>query len=150
MAENILVALSNLPSLYPIYLSLNHKDYLTTFSLLFVSTFSFLSHLVENHKHGMPGIGVPRAISHFLNRLDVLGCLFVSSRLAYLYYNKFGFAIGQHKTLLLIHSLPFIPLRISEYDKYNLNLKPMYIVTHSLWHISIFLSLGSFLSKLIY
>ena len=84
--ENLIVALTNTPVIYPILISLKAKDYLTIFSLIFVGTFFFLSHLVENHKHGMPGIGLSSDISYILNRLDVIGVFIVTLRMMYILF----------------------------------------------------------------
>ncbi len=92
-------------------------------------------------------------VSYFLNRLDVLGCVFVGIRFGYIYYKKYGLIINiliKNKYLILVYCLPFILLRISEHDKYNKNLKNLYIITHSLWHISIFLVIHNFLLNFIY
>ena len=53
--ENLLVSLTNLTCLLPLYTTIINKDYYTFMSILFVSLASVISHLVENHKHGMPG-----------------------------------------------------------------------------------------------
>src|SRR3989304_7064998 len=90
MLLNLFVALSNFTCVYPIYTSFKSHDYITTMIISFVSLFSFLSHLFENHKHGMKGIIKSKKISYILNRLDVLGCIFVIIRFGYLYYIKYG------------------------------------------------------------
>lgn len=153
MLANLLVAVSNIPCLYPIYVAMTNKDYLTTAALTFVSGASFTSHLVENHKHGMPGIGFSKTVSYYLNRLDVLGCILVSSRLAYLYWQNHGLnfnLIINNKLTFAIYLLPIIFLRISEYDKYNAALRNRYIITHCIWHISVFTMIGRFLKNFIY
>ena len=153
MFSNIIVALSNVLSFYPIYISYFKRDYITTSLLSFVSTTSFISHLIENHKHGMPGIGFSKKMSYIMNRFDVLGCIMVSARLLYLYNSKYNFSlkiIKNNKFKFLLMASPFILGRISEYDKYNTALKTRYIITHSLWHLSIFVSLGKFLNNFIY
>ena len=150
MIENIIVAVSNLPAIYPIYISFKNNDVYTMNCILFVSFASFFSHLIENHKHGMPGIGYSPYISYVLNRFDVLGCGITMVRLLYLYYCKFGLDIKvllDNKYILL---LAFLMLRISEYDKYNPNLKILYITTHCLWHILIFGFMGKFIKILYY
>lgn len=90
MWENLLVALSNVLCYYPIRTALQNSDYLTASSIIFVSVFSVVSHLVENHKHGMTGIWLSKEVSYFLNRLDVLSCFIVIIRFGYLFYSKFS------------------------------------------------------------
>jgi len=153
MLENLIVAFSNIPCLWSISQAFRNNDLLTAGIIANVGLASFLSHLVENHKHGMPGIGFSNKISYYLNRMDVAGCIFVISRLLYLYYHKYGCNLNpivddlQLCTLLLV-SLHL--LRISEFDKYNPELKYIYIATHSFWHISIFTTMNLFLSRFIY
>lgn len=137
----------------PIYTAIINNDYLSATAIGYVATASLISHLIENHKHGMVGIGLSQKTSYFLNRLDVLGCLLAGIRLLYIYYDKYGFnttIIMQNKVQLLCYLLPLLPLCISEYDKYNPKLKIMYIITHAIWHISIFLIINSFLKQFIY
>lgn len=153
MFENIFVALSNFPCIFPICLTFINKDYLTCGLISFVVSASFSSHLVENHKHGMPGIGFSKQVSYVLNRVDVFGCLLIGSRFAQLYYLKYGLSIDiimKNKYVFLTYCLPFILGRISEFDKYNSKLKNIYIMTHSLWHISIFMTMNAFLLNFIY
>ena len=152
--ENLVVALSNAPALYPIYISFKNNDYITFNCILFVTLASFISHLFENHKHGMLGIiYINKNVSYLLNRFDVVGCIIVMTRFIYLYYSKYGYNLN----LIVENRLYFTALicsfglnQLSEYDKYNPELKSMYIVTHSIWHISVFCLMGYFLSKFIY
>lgn len=151
--ENIIVASSNFPFIYPTYLSLCSQDFYTFASLSFVSFWSIISHLLENHKHGMPGIGNSKKISYITNRLDVFGCGLIISRLCYLYYQKYGCSISpiiENKYLVTGLLLPIVFLQISEYDKYNPRRKNSYIIFHSMWHITVFCSLGIFLNTFIY
>ena len=153
MILNIIVAFSNIPCIYPILLSLKNRDHITTIAITYVAAASFLSHLVENHKHGMPGIGFSKQTSYMLNRLDVAGCFIMAFRIGYIYFSKYGFSfdtINKNKFTFMLYFLPFILMRISEYDKYNPNLRSMYIITHSIWHISIFSTIHHFLKNFIY
>lgn len=75
---NYIVALSNLPILCPLKLAIMNGDYWTGASIGFVGSMSFISHLIENHKHGMEGIGLSKQVSYLLNRFDVLGCVIFS------------------------------------------------------------------------
>ncbi|AYV85002.1 MAG: hypothetical protein Satyrvirus2_13 [Satyrvirus sp.] len=149
MIENFVVAFSNLPCIYPIIKSIINRDYITAAAITFVSIASFVSHLVENHKHGMPGIGFSKKTSYILNRFDVLGCVLVIFRFDYLFYQRNMFSYEfflKHKIFFICACIPPILLIISEYDKYNPKLKYRYIITHSIWHASIFVLMGKFLS----
>lgn len=92
MMENLIVALSNFTCLDPIWKSYDQGDDIITFcSISFVSLASFVSHLFECHKHGMPGIsGFLNAypmeeVSYVLNRFDVLGVFLLFGRMLYLW-----------------------------------------------------------------
>lgn len=139
--ENIIVAVSNIPALLSISLSLEHNDYITAFSILFVFIGSVVSHLLENHKHGMPGIlNVSPTTCYLWCKVDVSGCLIVGSRFIYLLYSKNCIDIfynNQYMIYWLITALSFN--LISEYDKYNSNRKYIYIPCHIMWHINIFM-----------
>ena len=154
MLLNIITAISNLTVLYPLYSSFVHADYLTFIPIIFVGSASFISHLFENHKHGMPGIAnVSVNISYFLNRLDVAGVAITISRLLYIYYQKHGTDISTilgNKTLCISLVCSFLLNIISEYDKYNSSLRSTYVITHSLWHISIYIIMGLFMKTFIY
>jgi len=74
--------------------------------------------------------------------------MLVSIRFLQLYYFKYGWSmkiIYMNKLIFLLMGLP-----ISEYDKYNPKLKNRYIIFHSIWHMTIFVSMNTFLSKFIY
>ena len=146
MFKNILVALSNAPAVLSIKRSYIAHDYITTGSIVFVASMSFLSPLVENHKHGMTGIGFTRNISYILNRLDVLGCIIVTLRFGYLYYNKHGFVLPQH---IISYCLPICLNVLSEYDK-TPSTQTLYMISHIAWHISIFTMMSHFLIVYIY
>jgi len=153
MLYNCLVAFSNIVALAPLHTALQHNDYGTLTTIGFVASMSFLSHLVENHKHGMKGIGFSQNVSYILNRLDVLGCVVTSSWFTYLYVTKYGYNLNivmNNKLLFLLYASPIILLRISEYDKYNAKHRNMYIVSHIMWHASIFYVMNHFMTRFIY
>lgn len=154
---NILVALSNILSIYPIFISYQKYDYITFGVLMFVTIFSFSSHLFENHKHGMKGIKLinmsktmSEYVSYILNRFDVLGCIFVAIRFFYLVIQ-----IHEDKTIFecvrsifliepIILSLMIIGFAmnvLSELDK-TPRFKIFYVITHSLWHLIAFGTMG--------
>lgn len=127
--------------------------YLSAFAIFFVLMASIISHLVENHKHGMPGIGLSVSMSYYLNRLDVIGCFIVIMRLMNVYYRIHFFdlvPIKKNYPLFILALVLFGILKISEYDKYNAKLKNQYIFTHCIWHIGIFYVIDKFLNKIIY
>lgn len=142
--ENVFMALSNIPIIPALLLTYQH-DNITFIALLFVGIASSISHLVENHKHCMKGIGCSVRTSYVWNRLDVLGCVMVLARMLYLIYvncTAFTTAIA----MLFILLVPIYACNIiSEYDKYNPQRKRQYILFHSLWHAMIYIWLYGFL-----
>lgn len=155
MYPNILVALSNITCIYPIYIAWMHRDRATAYVISFVAVASFISHLVENHKHNMPGIGFTKKVSFWLNRMDVLGCMITTLRFLQIFHLRYAFsvnAIRHNKLIFFSYCLPFILLAISENkpDKHNPKKRTLYIATHSIWHLTIFATMGHFLTKFIY
>ncbi len=139
--ENILIACSNYPAIKIIQSTQNNNDIITYIILLFTISISFLSHLFENHKHGMSGWYLSRDWSFFLNRLDLLGVIVTLSRFLYLYYIKYGWDLS----VLIPHQYPlFLTFSgivfniISEYDQQNPELKAIYIIAHIMWHLIFF------------
>lgn len=150
--ENLLVALSNYPVLDVINLAYARGDVLTLTIVSYVGLGSFLSHLFENHKHGMPGWYLSQETSYALNRIDVSGVILTIARFGYLYYCKYGltYAVLMENTLLVCLALVGVMLNLlSEHDKYNANLKWLYIPTHALWHIIIFSCMTMFYAQLL-
>lgn len=153
---NLIVASSNIPAVYPLYVSLLHSDYLTFGAIAFVSTFSFLSHLFENHKHGMNGIKfvtTSKSFSYILNRLDVLGCILTAMRYIQIIIELDGLFIDKINKIFLTQpallSMMFTGLTlnmVSEHDKYNPKLRTFYVITHSFWHLIAFTSMGVLLT----
>jgi hypothetical protein len=151
---NLITAFTNVTCVFPLYQSIIQRDWITTCTIGFVAVASFVSHLVENHKHGMVGFfEVGKQTSWILNRFDVVGSIGTISRLLYLYYQKYGtnltpVKLNPMKWILML--MPLVFLRISEYDKYNEALRMRYVVTHSIWHLSVFGSMNYFLENFIY
>jgi len=151
--ENIVVALTNYPVIYSIDLAFDKMDYLTGIILLNIGSASFLSHLIENHKHGMPGIGFSSSTSYYLNRWDVISCILVAIRFGYLYWKKYDCnmtTLIKNKSMIFEFVFAMVILHLSECDRYNPKLKYMYIILHGTWHLKIFNLLYHFLDKVIY
>lgn len=108
-----------------------------------------ISHIVENHKHGMVGISrikVSKNLSYSLNRLDILGCVLTVLRFGYIYFKLYGLTYQTGMAQILFFTVMFYLLNIiSEYDKCNVRLKRCYIFFHSLWHLGIFVFMYFFL-----
>lgn len=145
--ENLITTLTNLPMLVPIAKAYQHNDTATFYAILYVFAASFISHLVENHKHGMPGFyPVSTNTSYFWNRLDVLGCFIVGTRFLYLYLKYSPSVTFIDITLTII---AFLLNAISEYDKYNPDLKWFpYLTFHPIWHLAAAYLMNRFLNKI--
>ena len=137
MLDNLVVAFSNIFFIFPMYLSLKNSDYLTWASVTFVAFASFISHLVENHKHNMSGPPclsekISRKISLQTNFMDRIAVFFVSLRFVILYYT-YDFYVPNNEFLLIMITAMIgllgqceIPI---EYKWIH------YIPLHSMWHI---------------
>lgn len=147
MLYNIMMAVSNLTCILPIYCCYTHQDYISMCCIGSLSIFSMISHLIENHKHGMMGIpGISKEQSILFNRLDVLFCYIVIFRLLYLC--NYGMLLSQYYFMTIIPCCALMV--ISEYDKYNIQLQTRYLITHSIWHFTVFLIMNKFLRLNVY
>lgn len=145
--ENLVVAITNITVILPLYSMYLKGDYVTFFCVFYVGLASFISHLFENHKHCMPGIyKISSRNSYRLNRLDVLGVILVGFRFIILFYqmkNKIMQILIDNMDLIY-KLLILISLNLySESDKHNPNFKTKYIISHSLWHIGIFIYINN-------
>jgi len=147
--ENLVVAASNFTAVLPIYTAFVHRDILTASTLIFVVGASVASHLVENHKHGMPGFfpGFPKDSSYLLTKIDVFACVLVVLRMGPLLYPCLA-AIPWSQWLIAIGL--FGLLQASEWDKHNPRYKRRYIFMHCLWHMGVFLHLYNVLRHYVY
>lgn len=147
---NLLMAVTNITAVLPIARAFINQDYLTASLIIFAVFASVVSHLWENFKHGMDSITpVSKELSLNLNRFDRFGCILLSIRLLYLFIEKHDYNFG----MLLDYPFMFVPFifgRISEYDKYNPRLRNMYLVTHSIWHSTIFPAMDFFMYTFLY
>ena len=104
MIENIIVSFTNFAAFLPILTAAKQGDDITSFTLIFAFSTSFFFHLIENHKHGMPGIGFSRFTSKFWNNMDLISVFFVVYIMSSLYYHKYGFQIPTNKETISIYS----------------------------------------------
>lgn len=152
--ENLWMCLNNLPALLPISIASHYNDRITAGCITFVSSMSAISHLLENHKHGMPGfISISKSCSYFFNRLDVLGSIMTITRFMYIYYQKYGMSVDpliKNKGIVLMALLSMLCNMISEYDNQNVFLKNRYLLLHSIWHITIYPIMYLYLKNIIY
>src|SRR5437868_14932515 len=148
--QNVVTTITNLTCLLPLYLCYINKDYMTLYLITIVSIASLLMHVMENHHHGMPGLlNVSKQTSWMFNQIDISCALVTAAWLLYLYYNKYGLSIVRQTEVMWLLS-PFLFLLLSNYDKYNAAWRTWYIITHSIWHITVFLSIYYYLNHFIY
>lgn len=141
---NTFVAVSNITCMHPLMTSYRARDYITFLCLLFVSSASFVSHLFENHKHGMVGHpDVSQYASWVMNRFDVAGCVITTIRLLYLGINMYGGVIYGLKNIQYL-GLALVIKIISEYDKTAAS-QSIYVMYHSIWHMLIFIVIDMYL-----
>jgi hypothetical protein len=142
---NLLTTVTNLVALYPLSLSYQANDKITCGLIAVAMGASMVSHLFESHKHGMWGFGINPKVSLVLNRIDIVGALFLMGRVGYLgyqWYNK-----DNNLTYLGIGlGLCYGSLLISESD-YSASTQKRFLLFHNIWHMGIFTLLGSFLAQ---
>ncbi len=139
--ENILVAGSNFGAIKVIQSTLLNDDYITYIVVSYVAVASFISHLFENHKHGMPGWYLSPEVSYLLELLGVTGVILTVTRFCYLYYINYGLTVDvlkPHLNEICVGVFGIFFNLLSEHDKYNKELKAVYIISHMLWHMIIF------------
>lgn len=141
-ASNVIVALTNIPAVMPLWNSLQRGDHLTAACVGFAACASFVSHLFEAHKHGNVGFGCTPAMSRWLNYADRLAVGVLASRVVYL--------LARNKRQVMMIKIFAVPLccalalnLASEHDKDS---KRLFVVLHSAWHLSAFFLLDAFLS----
>jgi hypothetical protein len=134
---NILLAITNIASLYPLLICYETHDFTTFVCVSFAAMSSFVSHLLMSHKHNMIGFGTNVKLSKLLDNIDILSVVVLMIRLFYLSNNTFLFDfIGYNYFNLII--LAILNL-LSE------KIECLYMLFHNLWHIGAFLLLGEFL-----
>lgn len=136
----------------PIYQAYKYADYWTTGVISFVSVASIFSHLIENHKHGMPGYGFSSWTSRLYNKLDVFGSMLTIFRMMQLYYIKYGldlFPLWYKKYLIAALFGSFLCLRLSERDHSSAT-RDKYMILHIIWHVTIYPIMYLYLKDVIY
>ena len=118
--------------------------YLFTAMMVFLSIIIaiFLSYFLDEHKYKISTIGIYKTYSYYLNRLDVFFAIVTVSRFMLLFFNKYNYDItllSENINFFILVSISFAFLAISEYDKYNASLRQMYVITHFIWHVSIYM-----------
>ena len=137
---NVIVAASNYRIIYPMRTVYRRGDLVTLVILGNLGFASTMSHLVESHKHGMSGFGISKSVSERWNWYDMISCYLAGIRLVYLVFNRYSMMniLTDHRVLLIRLLFSWSFLRISEYDKYNKSLRPIYVAAHTIWHITIY------------
>lgn len=129
--ENLILSLTNLYAIFPFVQYYQKGLYLKASSITFAAISSFVYHLIETHKHHMPGIGIfnDRVSHHIFLNLDRFFAFFAI-------YQCFSFKILNYPYhVIFALSMVFISEVISRLTSYE---KIIHVITHSLWHISIF------------
>lgn len=146
---NLVTALSNAAAYNAIYNSYIFKDWLTMVLIIFAALMSFISHLVENHKHNLVGFNLVSPLtSYILNRFDVFGVILLMLRVIVMYYKKYGFSLlyfihYPRNAVLLIFAV--ILNLLSEKNNFIANDSLYFTLIHSAWHVLIFYLLNQFI-----
>jgi len=129
MWQNILLSISNLFALKPL-ITLYHQGNKLGFYLVLGSTFSSMAyHLIEHHKHGMPGIEWFSSIqSHhaFINVDRIFACLSIIY-----FWPKFDYTNIQ---ILMPAVVGLVSMTFSEMIYKQKEEQLEYILYHLVWH----------------
>ena len=134
MFDNLLVAISNIPSLSVIYSSLINKDYL-------------ISLLISCHACDFPPNRKKRCNSNKWTGFSPKHHIIWINYMYWLHIGSFKIStiITTHKLSLLLCCLSLVTLLISKYNNYNSKFKKMCIISHCIFHIAIFPPMNYFL-----
>jgi hypothetical protein len=137
MLPNLILTVTNSAALYPLYKAYKSKDWLTFYPTALIASASSVSHFVENYRHSFSGlIPVSKETAILLNKIDMILCIPAALRMAYIVYKRKKIP---YRLILLSFFLNVIP--------YFKNITPeMFVLTHSLWHIMIFYTMGHIIS----
>jgi hypothetical protein len=130
--ENLIVSASNLYALYPLYLSIRSRKFINVILLAGSMTSSILYHLSEHSKHNLKGITYLNNYERSLLNSDRF---FAIVTISYYIY-KYPRLLFEKKKYILF---ALLCLAISEFPLIRNHVpKPIYIISHSLWHILAF------------
>jgi hypothetical protein len=130
---NILVAATNIASLYPLSICYKQNDFTTFFFVLLAATSYIISHLFMSHKHDMIGFGTHSDLSQLLDDIDIFSVVLLMIRLLGLCRIEFIIQFCPDLVLLVL-------LNIMSEQTISL-----YIILHCLWHMAAFAMVGEFL-----
>lgn len=134
---NVFLASTNIAALWPIYY-MNKNNYTTCFLICGAACSSFMSHLLQSHKHNMVGFGTPKELSRVLSMVDIS---FAVNLALHLFLRMSWNLVEEFAPWLIVS---FACNLISERASLS---KPMFVLFHSMWHISIFFLLGQILQR---
>jgi hypothetical protein len=126
---NCWMAFTNMIAFFPLLQSRNDKW--TFIAIGFAAGASFTSHLFQSHKHGMVGFNCNPKISYILDCIDIFCAILLIVRIFYILQWSILIQFIMPISICGLFNL------VSEYDKSEKS-KRFFLLTHSIWHISIF------------
>ncbi len=142
-AANVFITLTSFVAIVPMAKAQEYHDYPTFLAILFVAVASVVSHLFQSDKHGMHGFNCPEQTSYWLTKIDCFGCVILLIRMLMITPIATFRAHGEMIIMTFVLNL------ISEYDQ-TPETKLFFLITHSLWHIFVFILLGHLLQDVYY
>lgn len=134
---NMFLASTNVAALWPMYY-VNKNDHAMCVLIYGAACSSFVSHLLQSHKHEMVGFGTSKEVSHVLNMIDISFAvnlaLHVFRRMSWNLVWEFGPWLTMSYVCNLISERVVISKR-------------MFVLFHSAWHVSMFYLLGQILQR---
>ena len=152
---NLPTAISSLAFIIPL---MNSKDTVLSVLILNSGFWSFWSHLYQNHKHGMGLKLHTKKFSVILDNLDIFGCFLLFLYVLCNIYGEKGFI----ETLVWLIISPLAPARsdlslllstlmsfgILIYSEIFSKSRMEFIISHCVWHLSIFFLLSEWVHKI--
>lgn len=141
---NIVTAMTNAEAIYPLYVCYKAGDPSMAYLVAVAATASLVSHLFENHKHGMEGFGFSRRISIATNVVDILASLILIGTVGKMAWNLYlkGDSLFLAK-IFACYGVCNVFLLLNESD-YSASTQRRYLVCHNIWHIGVFTTLRVF------
>ncbi len=136
--ENVILALTNFSAVFAIHAYALRGDYLRAAAIFFAAAASFVYHLIECHKHAMPGIGCcttkrDHILSINIARFFAFVAVFVCGWNAHFHEL---FATNYMYIILAIIGITMSE-QVSDYFEPPTQ-RWIHVIFHSLWHISVF------------
>jgi len=126
---NLILSFTNINAIFAIYNYYYCQKYIQMLSITSIMIISIFYHLIEHHKHNMPGIGILNSKFYhniFLNLDRLFSVIAIITC-----YDPIIFSLDYILFIIIALISMFIAENIAK-------TVPVYVLTHSIWHLSVF------------